>query len=173
MKLKELRRYLGAGKLHLEEQERKGHLHYIPRLEKNRISLPSIIAISQGDGDVTLRNLKGVARSLGLKLRELQHSEACHIGRGCVLLFLAWEMLGFCLRRQQQMGGSLAAEAGVKAMAISVGLLLEHVETCHPASWSKDELRSLNRILPEVKATQENPVLCDVVGKLLAAIQQH
>jgi len=172
MKLKELRRYLKNGKLKFEEREGSRHLHYVPKLGDHVVSLPTIIAVSNGGGDADFINLKGVALALGLSLRELETSEACRIRRECVLLLLAWRMLSLCLLRQQQMRDSTLGEAGVKAMAVSVNLLVSHVNRCGVSSWNKEEAKAILRVLPEVKLVQANPLLKEVVGSLLQAMQR-
>lgn len=173
MKLRDLRIYLQTGKLGFSERTCSRHYHYHPALDDGTVNLPTIVAVSGGSGDATLSNLKGVARALGLTLQELETSQACRIGRECVLLLLAWEMLLFCFRRQAAVSDAEVAEAGLKAMVLSVQHLIGHVQACPAKIWGPEELRAVSRILPSVRTALADPRTSPVAALLVQAIHER
>lgn len=173
MKLSELRSYLTSKKLKFKEYPRPRHLHYLPiDPATNAIILPTILCISNRPGDAALGNLKGVADGLGLSLRELETSTACHIGRRCVLLRLAWHLLAWSHQRQQQMPDSENARNGVRAMVVSAGHLLNLVDAAQKEAWNREESRALNAIFAEVSSATKDAYIGESAKRILASIER-
>jgi hypothetical protein len=91
MKNREAQAFL-KGKLRLECIERSNHKHF-QFSRATHVTLPTVVALSRGDGELSFSNEKGLARSLGLTLDELQTSASCHISGPVVSLALAAHLL--------------------------------------------------------------------------------
>jgi len=91
MKNREAQAFL-KGKLRLECIERSNHKHF-QFSPATRVTLPTVVALSRGDGELSFSNEKGLARSLGLTLEELHTSASCHISGEVVSLALAAHLL--------------------------------------------------------------------------------
>ena len=120
MKRREAQAFL-QGKLRLECIERSNHKHFqFPRA--TGVTLPTVVALSRGDGELSFSNEKGLARSLGLRLDELQTSATCHISGEVVSLALAAYLL---VRIDEQLfDDPVVHNDGCKAMAESLHRLL-------------------------------------------------
>jgi len=168
IKLKELDRFLGSGKMHFERREEGPHLGFIVRLAGHRVGLPTVLRVSHGSGDAALVNIKGVATALGLNVRELESAEACHLRRECVLLMLAARMIQFALDRRACLRDQAVGTEGVKAMAESVKMILEVEELQNITKWKPHELRALGRVRTAVEKFARDPLLSDAAKTMLA-----
>ncbi|OYW73287.1 MAG: hypothetical protein B7Z37_22065 [Verrucomicrobia bacterium 12-59-8] len=150
MKLADLKRYLTNKKLLLAEEERKRHLHFQLVLEGGIVPLPTILCIQHGSGDANRNNLKGVAEALGLSLRELETSMGCLLSRECVLVKLAWALLGWAQSRFEDYLVSQDSKRGYLAMIVSARLIVEHVKRQDALRWSATEKKALHGILNDI-----------------------
>ncbi len=175
LSLQDLRNYLGTRKLKFELHEGGRHQQFHVRLQNRDLGLPTVLCVSRGDGEADHRNVKGVATALGMRETELLRSEGCHIGRGCVLLMLCSRLLAFICQRAMQLGGSAVAKDGLKAMAESIGLLLQEPEIQGGKPWNSDEQKALDRIKAQIEEAGRDPALAPVARQVLAAIRarQH
>src|SRR5947208_1045608 len=121
MKIKELEKRL-TGKLELERNPAAPHTDYRLRCAGRIVSLPTLLRVSHGSGELVDKNLGNVAKALGLNEYLLKEMVGCRVGRPCVLLCLAARLLEF-VRRQRQEQGEVFRQ-GLLAMLQSIELLL-------------------------------------------------
>lgn len=171
--LRDLRKYLGAGKLHLEEVPDGPHLGYLVRSQGRKLGLPTVLRVSHGAGEAAHCNLKGVAQALGLRERELEISANCGIGRGCVLVMLGWRLLEYAALRRQQIHSESAATNGIKAMIESVGLLLEEPEVGQAKPWEPQEMKALTRVRDAAARAPVDPLLGPAAERMLLTIARR
>jgi len=159
MHRRELESFLKV-KVGLEPQDRKNHRHFqFPSTQK--ISLPTVLAVSHGDGEVALVNLKGLAKGLGLQLHEFQESSLCHISGDVVTIALAVHLLG---RAGQQFNDDPPVyREGCRAMAESVSRLLHRITK--PVRVRRAERHLLERLEASLR-TEQNAHLSAVRTQL-------
>jgi hypothetical protein len=134
-------------KLRLHAVDRSHHTHF--QFSSTRpITLPTILALSKGDGEVTLTNQKGLARGLGLRLPEFQECSACHICGSVVLLALATELLK--VTNERLASDPVVHGPGCRAMGESVRRLLDEVD--RNTSLRSAERRVLQRVAGDLAA---------------------
>jgi len=123
MHRREIEIFLKA-KLALEPHDRKSHIHFQFAAD-NGIVLPSILALSR-TAELTLTNLKGLAKALGLNLNEFQESSKCHISGSVVILALSVHLMDFVDMRLA--ADPVVHSEGCKAMAASVHRLIHRID---------------------------------------------
>jgi hypothetical protein len=168
LKLKELDRFLGNGKMHFERRDEGPHLGFIVRLAGQRLGLPTVLRVSHGSGDAAFGNIKGVATALGLNVRELENAEACHLRRECVLLLLAAHMMQFAVDRRACLRDQEAGLDGVKAMAESVRTILGIGELQNISKWKSAELKAFGRVRDAVEKFSNDSLLAEQATAMLA-----
>ncbi len=173
LSLQKLRAYLGKRKLHFEETEDGRHYGYVVRSQDRKLGLPTVLRVSHGRGDAAHCNVKGVAQALGLRERELEISANCDIGRGCVLVMLAWRLLEFAAQRRQLIQPDSAGINGIKAMIESVGLLLKEPDVCEPEPWRTQETKALARVREAAGRVPADALLAGAAEQLLLAIARR
>jgi hypothetical protein len=108
-------------KARLVKTARANHDHYT--FEKHLgIGLPIILALSRGDGDVSDRNVKGLADGLGMKKEEFAKSLRCHVCGSVMHLCLAVSLTKRVAERMSL--DPVVYKDGCRAMAKSVTRLL-------------------------------------------------
>lgn len=167
LKIAEVNRYLGS-KLKLERREDSRHTGYVLRVRGEIVPFGTVLRVSRGSGDVDRKNIKGVAECLGMRQRELETSEKCHIGRECVLILLCWHLLDLC-RMRLDWGGNVYQE-GVKKMIESVDFVLAQQDFTGVKRWSGDERKALTRIRDGVAAMQSKELFQKAVMPILRLI---
>lgn len=173
MTLTDLRRYLtNKKKLGFTEHPRSSHFHYQILFDDRSLYLPTIVCVSNGGGDAKLNNVKGVAQALGLSLNELKISEACHIGRFCLLVRLAWRLIDWCNQRLQVVQNDPLGMKGVKAMIESVSYLLDHIEKNCTTKWKKEEKEALSNIRGEVEMVLGRDLLAHQADRVIKLIDR-
>ncbi len=77
MKWSELRRMLGT-KLRAEERHRSKHDQWLVRCDDGP---RGVVLVSRGDGEMNQREIRIVARSLGVNIAELRELVSCSMSR--------------------------------------------------------------------------------------------
>ena len=78
MKLSAVRKFF-VSKLQMSKEEAPTHEHFVPTLNGSGVNLPVVLALSRGNGEIKMNNLKGIAVALGLSLEELKNSVMCRV----------------------------------------------------------------------------------------------
>ena len=148
------------------------HDHYEVSISSGVVPLPMKLTVSRGTGDLTKRNVSGLADNLGVTDRFLQEASDCHAGRDCLLICLAGNAI--CLGFRQKLLSAedrlLHAEAAQRLFQ-SASLLLEDAEL---RTWNRGEMRAIKRM--GIRIATENPrdTVYDIVERwrLKAGIQE-
>lgn len=168
MKIDEIRRYLGDGKLKFSEDPDGPHLNYRIFMDGQEIVLPTVLRVSYARREAAFNNIKGVAQALGLSVRELEISEACGLGRFCVLLKMAFHLVNWSRRR----GNNPDASKGTAAMIESVKLLLAFAAREHAGGWNGEETKALRDICHELEQWKGTPELSEIAAIMLGQINR-
>ena len=169
MKLDDLRRYLGSRKLKFLEDPDGPHFNYRPIMGGQQIALPTVLRVSHGRGETDFNNIKGVAQALGLRVRELEISEACGLGRFCVLLKMAFHLVNW----SRQRGDSADARRGAAAMIESVRILVAYTARNYTKGWNDEEEKVLGDMRPELEQWKKTPELSEIAAIMLSQINRQ
>jgi hypothetical protein len=141
-------------KLGCEAVEGGRHTIFRLRLKDSRVALPHL-TVERGSGDLTLRNLKGLADDLGLSLRGIEEGIRCPLRRHCIVLCNLARFVGLVLDyhiddkvvyKENELGDVL------KDVCDSVTVTLRDLETDSdkPTKWRKVEQSELHRAMKNI-----------------------
>lgn len=146
-------------KMKCADFEGRNHRYYELRVRGKKLPLPPLTA-ERGSGDLTDRNLKGLATDLGLSRHGFDEAVRCPLSRACVLLCVAARVLVRAIDRYEAYYHRdpitypetelLEAEllpARKSAEAIIEELALDP-ET--PKRWKAVEQKELSRVRPSI-----------------------
>lgn len=147
MKSSEVDRFL-VRKLKLELKNGRKHDDYRLRLAGGEIPLPMLLTVSRGSGEITSRNLKGLASNVGMTVGGFRDSARCQIGRECVLMCLAFRLLekaSEMVERTTQ--DPLVYGEFSQRLSESVALILDEIEShrTNADEWTTREEKELAR----------------------------
>jgi hypothetical protein len=172
LKLRELDRFLGNGKMRFERRDESRHIGFLVRVGDECLGLPTLLRVSHGSGDADFTNIKGVAAALGLNVRELENAEACRLRRECILIMLAVHLLLFSVQRRTFIRDTQDGIAGVLAMVESVSGLLQLPEVTATHLWKAEELKAFSRIRVSVEKLAADELTSKSAQKIVSLISR-
>lgn len=137
--------YALSSKLRLRRNDRSKHAGYELRLNEDRLELPRLMTVSQGDsGEVAPQVVGSCARNLGMKEREFLTMARCEIRRECVLFALAM----FCFEARERFGLSQARGWGAAhPLAETVDGILKEISSLPGSKLNRSEIALLRRLM--------------------------
>lgn len=172
---REVDRFLTSQKMKMDSKEGRRHTQYILRLKDKKIPLPYLLTLSRGTGQVSQRNLKGLASDLGLSLKGIEEGIRCPMSRECVLLCLTARLLNHVIELHEKDKVTFN-ETWLIDSGHSVRLVLDEVpgpRSDNPG-WSTQETKELQQASIRIERAEDYDVLRPVsaLWKSLAAFNK-
>ena len=155
LKIREVRAFLiSKKKLQCDAFEGANHEIFHLQVEGRRVSLPAVLTLERGSGEISDRNFKGLADDIGLSRKGLEEGVNCTVGRPCLLLCIVSRLLGKLVERQEKLSyGPISqkerallvedlARIGVEAQRLLDEISLNDRKS---GQWCKTEVHELRR----------------------------
>lgn len=157
MKTKDIDRFF-IRKMKFELLGRSNHDDYQVRLHGGAIPIPSLLTLTRGSKEVSIRNVKGLAENLGMSLGGFKKGPQCRISRCCILACLAGRLLEFGMRQapDASMDPPYDDEMLIRLCESSEMILLESFEEgVSFGKWTADERKEWIRLRDRLQSAYE------------------
>jgi hypothetical protein len=150
-------------KLKCEAHEGGRHTQYVLRLHGRKMPLPPL-TVERASGDLSPRNLKGLANDLGLSQRGFDEGVRCPVRRACVLLCVVARFIGRVME-QCEREPIVHREAELSAARESAEVIFDELANNDgkPEQWKAVEQKELRRAQRSIEVAANHAPLQPVV----------
>jgi hypothetical protein len=163
-----------AKKLKYEKNDRRRHIHFLPRIHGRQVPLPTIVALTRGSGDVGDNVVRGIAEALGVRVLDVRRSTKCTVGAACMYVCQAVYCILFC--KNCLVLDPTIHQENVAAMGVSVSRLVSAAECIMregPRRWCPDEQSAIAHCLARLSCCEERRELCGMVALVRGLVERY
>lgn len=160
-----------TSKCKLEPHDGRRHRYYTLHIDAIPVPFPSVARMGRHRGNLPLREIKSIAKALGLDLRELGLLEQCPIGPICMYMCLFVRLLLHAQSEVDRSGGGTAPFA--ENLCAWLTSILDDLDIVarKPMNWNKHEAKALRRRRATLQTTRfSHPRLVRLAARLCSAL---